>query len=195
MSHPYILVEEVLEVGRQAGRHCDWILLHFLPLTQGQQHQPQVPHVALLACFHRHGCILRETHMGLLENVLFADIGKSLREAVISQSHVALGIQQHAGGSQLLVDHGVGVKVVEGGEQLCSVAAEFIQWHRSVVEQTLVQVDPRDVLHQQVNHDAVLLLSGAHCHVLHQVGVIQFQEGVELIFCPVDLHRNSSWNL
>lgn len=74
----YVLVEEILEVRRQAGWHCHWVLLHLLPLTQGQQHEPQVPHVPLLTRLGRQHRVLGETHVGLLKNVLLADVAKSL---------------------------------------------------------------------------------------------------------------------
>ncbi|PWA16266.1 hypothetical protein CCH79_00004574 [Gambusia affinis] len=48
-----------------------------------------------------------------------------------------VGVYQHAGGTQLFVDHRVGVKIVEGGQHM---------------------------LHQQVHHDAFLLFSGAQRH-------------------------------
>ena len=187
----YILVEEILEVSGQAVGHRHRILLHLLPLTQAQQHQPQVPHVSFFARFRRHRRVLREPHVGLLKNVFFADVGEPLGQAVIGQSDVALGVHQHAGGPQLFVHHRVGVKVVESGQQLRRVVTQFVQGDRAVGEQALGQVDAGHVLHQQVHHEAVLLLGGAQRRVAYQVWVIELQEGVELIFCAVDLHTNS----
>lgn len=94
----------------------------------------------------------------------------------------------------MFVDHRVGVKIVESRQQLGRVMAQFVQRHWAVAGEALVQVGAGHMFHQQVNHEAVLLLGGAQRRVVHQVWVIQPQEGVELIFCSMDLHRNSVLN-